>query len=162
VDGHLGADLAAHALDALAPAERARAERHLAVCPECATALASHREILRALAASAPEPPAVHWGAYRAGLRARLAARRNGRSVWRRWRVTLVPLTAGLAVALLFLTIHGVGRRAEPRDVAAMEETLIGRHLELIREAPVVEHLELLEDLEIIRQLDRVAPRAEG
>ena len=162
MDGHLGADLAAHALDALAPTERLRAERHLAACPECAASLASHRELLRALAASVPEPPAVHWGAYRRELRARLAARRDGRPVWRRWRVALVPLTAGLATALLFLTIHGVGRRGEPRDVAALEETLIGRHLEIIREAPVVEHLALLEDLEIIRQLDRVAPRAEG
>ena len=159
---HLEATLIAYALDALAPAERTRAEQHLAVCPECAASLASHRELLGALAASAPTPPAVHWGAYRGELRARLEARRDGRTFWRRWRVALVPLTAGLAAALLFLTIHGVGQRSEPRDVAALEETMIGRHLELIRAAPVVEQLELLEDLDIIRQLDRVAPRAEG
>src|SRR5437868_6748805 len=104
---HLEADLLAYAEDALTPAERTRAEQHLAACTECAAALTSHREILGALAASAPEPPAVHWGAYRGELRARLAARRDARTLWRRWRVTLVPLTAGLAAALLFFTIHG-------------------------------------------------------
>jgi anti-sigma factor RsiW len=160
---HLEGGLIAYLKDELGPSEREQARRHLATCPPCAAALVSHRELLRDLAASIPEPPPIHAGAYRAGLRDRLAARARYGQGRRWWRSPLpLGLSAGLAVALLLLTLHGPFRASEPRDLTAFEETVMGRRLAIMKAAPLVEHLDLLEDLEIIRELDRVAPTAES
>ncbi len=164
MDGrHLGGELIAYLKDELAPPARAGARRHLEACPECAAALASHRELLAGLATSVPEPPAIHWGAYRVELRDALEAR-GGRPRARAWWRSPLPLSlaAAAAAAILLLTLHGTFQAPEHRDLTAFEETVIGQRLEIIKDVPVVEHLDLLEDLEIIRQLDRVAPTAES
>ena len=160
--GHLETELIAYLRDELAPEARLRARRHLDECPECAATLADYRELLEGLARSIPEPPAIHPGAYRAELRDRLQARQRGRRAW--WRPP-VPLTLSASVAaaaLLLVTLYSTRQPGDHRDLTAFEETAMGVRLEMIKEAPVVEKLDLLEDLEIIRQLDRVAPTAEG
>jgi anti-sigma factor RsiW len=159
---HLEADLVAYVQGEVSQHERTRADRHLAECAACAATLASHRELLEALAASADLAPTVRWEAYRGQLRGKLQSRLDGPAVWRRWRVALVPVTAVAAVGLLLVAMHGTERRSERRELAAVEETAIGRELQLMRDAPVVEHLDLLEDLEVIRHLDRVEPDSDG
>ena len=157
---HVDADLIAYAEDALPPASRARIERHLASCAACAEALASHHDLLSALASSVPTPPPLHSEAYRRQLRGKLDERLEGRTPWRRWRVVLVPATAAVAVALLAVTVLRSDDPRGRRNGAGVDET--AHHVEVIRAAPVVEHLELLEDLDVIGQLDRLAPKVEG
>jgi len=158
---HLAGDLVAYLRDELSPEDRARARRHLDSCRECAATLAGHREILATLAAAAPEPPALHWGAYRAQLRSKLQRRGERPRPW--WRAPL-PLSASAAVAalLVLLTLYATLLRPERRELRAFEETVLGQRLGILQESHIVENLELLEDLEIIRQLDRVASPAEG
>jgi anti-sigma factor RsiW len=47
----------AYAMDAIFPADRARFERHLAGCPECAREIASLREAIARLATATAVPP---------------------------------------------------------------------------------------------------------
>lgn len=55
-------DLAAHALDALDPAERRAVDEHLAGCAACRAELAGHHETLAALAPAEAPPPSVWQG----------------------------------------------------------------------------------------------------
>jgi len=67
-----------------------------------------------------------------------------------------------VAALLVLLTLYATLLRPEHRELTAFEEAVLGQRLGILQEAHIVENLELLEDLEIIRQLDRVAPPAEG
>ena len=160
--GHLETELIAYLRDELAPEARQRADRHLQECPECAATLAAYGELLEGLARSLPEPPVIHPGCYRGELREKLEGGGRQRRAW--WRAPVpLALSASLgAVALVLVMVSVTRQGGEHRDLTAFEETAMGVRLEMIREVPVVEKLDLLEDLEIIRQLDRVAPTAEG
>ena len=160
--GHLEAELVAYLTEELAPEALLRARRHLDECPECTATLAEYRELLEGLARSVPEPPAIHPGAYRAELRDKLQARDRRRRVWWRPPVPLALSASVAAAALVLVTLYSTRQMGEHRDLTAFEETAMGVRLEMLKEAPVVEKLDLLEDMEIIRQLDRVAPTAEG
>jgi len=161
VQRHLAGELVAYLRDELSAEARLDIHRHLEGCPECTATLAAYRNVLDGLAASIPEPPALHPGAYWAELREKLEARRRGGRAW--WAAPVpLSLSAGLAAVLVLVTLYGTHQIREHRDLAALEETVMGVRLEMIKEAPVMEHLDLLEDLEIIRQLDRVAPTAES
>jgi anti-sigma factor RsiW len=147
---HPDAELTAYATDALPAAERARVAAHLDACPQCRLTVEESRAVLATLAATAPAPPALDWGRYRADLRGRVETAPR-----RAWWARPVPavLAAGVATAALVLALHGVDRR--PGELATVEETMLGARLPLLQQYRVVERLDLLEDLDAIRQLDR-------
>lgn len=147
--------------DELTPAEQAWVTAHIAACAACARSLQETREVLARLAGSLPAAPAVHWGAYRAELRARLQSPPSPGTAWRRF-MRPVPLAASAVAAALLVALASqtMLRPGEPaNEVAAFEEVVIGDRLPLLQEYPVVEQLDLLEDLDIIRQLDRLPVR---
>jgi anti-sigma factor RsiW len=162
MDGrHLDGELVAYLRGELTPEAHARARRHLDGCRQCSATLAAHGELLDRLAHGYGEPPPVHWGAYRAELRQKLERRRHARWLW--WPGWLpLSVSAAVAAVLLLVTLYATRPSPDHRELTAFEETVIGRRLEIINDAPLVENLDLLEDLDIIRQLDRVAPTAEG
>jgi hypothetical protein len=120
-------------------ADHARVAAHLAACEECRRATEDSRVVLAALAARQPAPPAVDWGRYQAEP------------------VPTVAVAALIAVAVL-VGVHGLERVTERPgpDVVAMDQTVLGAQLPLLRQYRVVERLDMLEDLEVIRQLDRL------
>jgi anti-sigma factor RsiW len=147
---HPESSLVPYLRNELAPEERRHVAAHLDDCLVCRGALADARAVLERLA-SAPAPPAPHWGRYRAELRSRLA--RGRPSPWR-MRPASIAVSAGLAAALLLLTVRPAP--VPPRaNVDPVEETIIGARLPLIENYDFVERLDLLENLDIIRDLDR-------
>ena len=74
---HPEADLIAYLRGELGEPDARRVADHLAACPECTRAVEDFRGILHGLASSIPQPPQIHWGAYRAELREKLEARRQ-------------------------------------------------------------------------------------
>lgn len=156
--------MTAHVEDLLVPyvrgelegAERARVETHLGACAACRQARAEV-ERLAAVLARAPAPP-VHWGAYRAELRDKLAQR--GRRRWRwSWMPVPMALATGLAAVLLYVGLPGQNGREE---MAAAEETILAARIDLIKRLDMVQQLDLLEDFEVISRLDRIRPGADG
>ncbi len=158
---HPGTELIPYLRGELAVAEADRLTGHLGGCPDCRRELDELRRTVDALRQSAPEPPAIHWGRYRAELSTKLGER-GGRAPARRWWLSPVPLTlaAGLAALLAVVVVQEGIRGVE--DLRAFEEAVIGRRLDLLRQYRVVERLDLLEDLDVIRQLDRLAGSREG
>ena len=118
------------------------------------------RDIVRELRRTAPEPPPVAWGRWHAELRAKLESRAARRAWWR--RPVPVTLSAGLAAALLLVAVFTGVRQSGVGDLTAMDEILLGRRLDLLRQYQVVERLDLLEDLDVIQQLDRLPGTREG
>jgi hypothetical protein len=75
----------------------------------------------------------------------------------RRWWARPLPMAAvavGVAGAALLLVAREPDRRGI--ELAAVEETMLGARLPLLRQYRVVERLDLLEDLDTLRQLDRL------
>jgi anti-sigma factor RsiW len=146
---HPDSELTDYVTDALPPAERAAVAAHLEACADCRRIVEESRVVLAALTANLPAPPPIDWSRYQADVRARVQTRGH-----RAWWTRPLPgiLAAGLAVALVVLTVHGLDRR--PTELAAVEETVLGARLPLLQQYQVVERLELLEDLEAIRHLD--------
>ena len=118
------------------------------------------RDIVQELRRTAPEPPPVLWGRWRAELRAKLESRATRRVWWR--RPAPLTLSAGLAAALLVVAVWTGVQRSGVGDLTAMEENLLGRRLDLLRQYRMVERLDLLEDLDVIQQLDRLSGMREG
>ena len=118
------------------------------------------RDILDTLARTAPAPPDVHWGRYRAELREKLETRRARRTWWR--RPVPVALSASLAGVLLFFAVWGGHRNGTGTDLTALEEAVLGGQLGLLQQYAVVERLDLLEELDVIRNLDRLAAGRQG
>lgn len=148
----------------LSPPDRERVASHLAGCADCRRAVETFRRLLEELERSAPRPPEVNWGRYRAELRARLESRVQPRSQARRWWWRPVPLTlaAGLVGVLLLFAVQSGLRQARLDDLTAFEETVIGSRLDLLQQYALFERLDLLEDFEVIRQLDRLSRTREG
>jgi RNA polymerase sigma-70 factor (ECF subfamily) len=146
----------------LAAAERAGVEAHLAGCPECRQALADFAAIAARLE-RAPEPaPPLHWGAFRADLRERLAGRRAPERRARGLTVGPAVLAAGLAAVVLYLGIPGQNGRAPVGDQAVVDNALLASRLDLIQGLDLVQRLDLLEDFDVIGRLDAVEPREQG
>lgn len=145
----------------LGDAERREVEAHLAACADCRAVAEDFSAVLATLAA-APEPPAVHWGAYRAELREKLDRRRGRRTTAARWWPVSLALSGALAGVLVFFTMQGGEREPRVAELGPVDEVVIGGRLDLLRQYSVVERLDLLEDLEVIRHLDGLEPVKEG
>ena len=157
---HPEGELVAYLRGELEASARQRVDGHVRGCVECRDRLAAFDGVVRELARSLPEPPPVHWGRYRAELRARLEAPRPALATWRSRPVPLA-LSAVLAGMLVVIAVSGLPR-GRGVDIPAPEERVIASELELLRTYPVVEQLDLLENLDMIRQLDRLAPTRES
>ena len=154
---HLTTDLIASLTGELPPAERERVEAHLAACTDCRDQRDAFRTLLDGLGASAPAPPEIHWGRWRADLRARMEALTAPHRGWLRLRPA--ALAAGLA-AVLVASVWLGGERGAPRtDRAAVDEVVLGDNLDFFRQSSLLERVDFLEDLDVIDQLDRLAPR---
>jgi hypothetical protein len=139
----------------LSPPEAQSVEAHLAACAECRGTADDFRATLGLLADSAPAAPAVHWGRYRVELGEKLDRRRGLRTSGRtRWWPVSAALSGALAAVLIFLAVQERPRDARSTDLGAVEETVIGGQLDLLRQYSLVERLDLLEDLDVIRNLD--------
>ena len=161
---HPQADLIAYLRGELGEPDARRVADHLAACPECTRAVEDFRRILDGLASSMPEPPHVHWGAYRAELKEKLEARRQ--RAWG-WQWLRRPLPLGLAAAaagvLLILGVQSwISRPLGNGDLASLEETVVASRLDLLRQYAVIERLDLWEDLDVVRRLDELAPSRKG
>ena len=101
------------------------------------------------LARTAPAPPPIHWGAYRAELRERLE-RRTSRSagLWAWLARPLPALVAAGLVALLVMT--GLPAAVRTPDPLALDNTMLASQLDMIARLDVVQQLDLLEDFNVM------------
>jgi len=120
------------------------------------------KDIIAELRRTAPEPPPVHWGAYRAELREKLEQRR-GRA-WAGWtwrpRPVQVAIAAGFVAVLVYIGLPGYS--SLPNDPVLMENAVLATRLDMIDHLEVVQKLDLLEDFDVIKSLDSLPPRGEG
>jgi len=119
-------------------------------------------DIIAELRRTAPAPPPVHWGAYRAELREKLEQRR-GRA-WGGWtwrlRPAQVAVAAGFVAVLVYIGLPGYS--SLPNDPVLMENAVLATRLDMIDHLEVVQKLDLLEDFDVIKSLDSLPPRGEG
>ena len=120
------------------------------------------KDIIAELRRSTPEPPAVHWGAYRAELREKLERRRA--PAWAGWtwrlRPVQVAVAAGFVAVIVYIGLPGYG--AMPTDPVLMENAVLASRLDMIDHLDVVQKLDILEDFDVIRKLDTLPSRGEG
>jgi hypothetical protein len=120
------------------------------------------KDVIAELGRTAPEPPPLHWGAYRAELREKLE--RGGSRGWSRWSQPLRPfqmtVAASFVAVLVYMGLPGQGRI--PNDPATMENAIMASRLDVIAHLDVVQKLDLLEDFDVIERLDSLPPRGEG
>lgn len=161
---HPEAPLIAYLKGELTEREHRHVADHLVGCPKCTRAVEDFRRILRDLASSVPQPPEVHWRAYGAQLKAKLASRREPSWGWQ-WLRRPFPVALGAAVAgalLIFAFQSAHYRSPVTADFALLEETAIVSRLDLLRQYSMLERLDLLEDLDVIRHLDELQPSRQG
>ena len=145
--------------------DRERIDAHLKICADCRREAETSRQLLENLERSVPAPPEIHWGRYRAELRAKVEQRTGRARGARRWwlRPGPVALSAALAGVVLLLTVQGgFHHETVKTDLIAFEELVLGRRLDLLRRYEVVERLDLLEDFDVIQHLDGLSPTREG
>ena len=126
--------------------------------------LEQFRDLLDDLARAVERPPDIHWGRYRAELRAKLEARSARRRAWW-WRPVPLALSASLAGVLVvgaFVAFQSGRQSGTGADLAAVEEAAIGNRLPLLEQYRVVEQLDLLEEFDVIRDLDRLVAERTG
>ncbi|HTY76949.1 MAG TPA: hypothetical protein VMI34_03940 [Candidatus Bathyarchaeia archaeon] len=120
------------------------------------------RDVIDELRRSAPEPPPVHWGAYRAELREKLE-RRRGRT-WAAWTWRPQPIQAVIAAGFVAVLVYiGLpGDSSMPSDPVLMENAVLASRLDVIDHLEMVQKLDVLEDFDVIRNLDKLPGRGEG
>ena len=120
------------------------------------------KDVIDELKRSAPEPPPVHWGAYRAELREKLE--RGRERPWAGWRWRLRPVQVAIAAGFIAVLVYiGLpGYSSMPTDPVLMENALLASRLDMIDQLDVVQKLDLLEDFDVIRRLDSLPRRGEG
>jgi len=120
------------------------------------------KDVIEALRRAAPEPPPVHWGAYRAELREKLE-RSRGRS-WTGWSRQLRPfqmaVAASFVAVLIYMGLPGHGQ--SPSDPAVMDNAILASRLDVIAHLDVVQKLDVLEDFDVIERLDTLPAPREG
>lgn len=155
-DAHVDEWLIDHVRGELDPADRARVDTHLAACGDCRASRERFGALMTELARTAPAPPPMHWGAYRAQLRERLERRGGERGALWAWVARPLPaLVAAGLVALLVMTGLPGGVRAP--DPLALDNTILASQLDMIARLDVVQQLDLLEDFNVIGDLDELA-----
>ena len=119
-------------------------------------------DVIAELRRTAPEPPPVHWGAYRAELREKLE--RGGRRGWAWWSRPLRPfqmaVAASFVAVLVYIGLPGHGQI--PRDPAVMENAILASRLDVIAHLEMVQKLDLFEDFDVIERLGSPPARDEG
>jgi hypothetical protein len=120
------------------------------------------KDIIAELRRSTPEPPPVHWGAYRAELREKLERRRGRAGTGWTWRVRpiQVAIAAGFVAVLVFIGLPGYSPL--PNDPVLMENAVLATRLDMIDHLEVVQKLDVLEDFDVIKNLDSLPARGEG
>jgi hypothetical protein len=120
------------------------------------------KDVIAELRRTAPEPPPVHWGAYRAELREKLE--RRGSRGWTAWGWQLRPfqmaVAASFVAVLIYIGLPGHGQ--VPNDPAMMDNAILASRLDVIAQLDVVQKLDVLEDLDVIERLDSLPARREG
>jgi hypothetical protein len=120
------------------------------------------KDLIAELRRTAPEPPPVHWGAYRAELREKLE--RRGSRGWAGWSWRLRPVqmavAAGFVAVLIYIGLPGQGQITS--DPAAMENAILASRLDVIATLDVVQQLDVLEDFDVIDRLDSLPAQREG
>ena len=120
------------------------------------------KDLIAEMRRTAPEPPPVHWGAYRAELRQKLEGR--GSRGWTGWSRPLRPfqvaVAAGFVAMLIYIGLPGHGQIT--RDPASLENAILASRLDMIASLDVVQQLDLLEDFDVIERLDSLPARREG
>jgi len=120
------------------------------------------KDLIAELRRSTPEPPPVHWGAYRAELHDKLERRtRRGWIGWSRpLRPFQVAVAAGFVALLVYIGLPGHGQI--PTDPAALENPTLASQLDVIARLDVVQKLDVLEDFDVIERLDSLPAKNEG
>ena len=120
------------------------------------------KDLIAELRRGAPEAPPVHWGAYRAELRAKLEQRVA--QPWSGWswrlRPVQVAVAAGFVAVLVYIGLPGYSPL--PSDPALVDNVVLASRLDMIGQLEVVQNLDLLEDFDVIRRLDALSPSGEG
>lgn len=142
----------------LDPADRARVEAHLAACGDCRASRERFAALMAELARTAPAPPPIHWGAYRAELRERLERRTSGNGRLWAWLARPMPAlaAAGLVAVLVMAGLPGGLRAPGSPDPLALDNTILASQLDMIARLDVVQQLDLLEDFNVIGELDEL------
>jgi hypothetical protein len=116
------------------------------------------RDLVQELRHTAPEPPPIHWGAYRAELRDKLERRRAPAPWTWAWSWKSRPLQIAVATSLVaVLAWVGLPGR-QGTDPALLENAILASRLDLIVQLDVVQRLDVLEDFDVISRLDRLTP----
>ncbi|HJR02647.1 MAG TPA: zf-HC2 domain-containing protein [Methylomirabilota bacterium] len=160
-DVHVDEWLIDHVRGDLDPADRARVDVHLAACADCRASRDRFAALITELARTAPAPPPIHWGAYRAELRERLERRTSGSG--RVWGWLLRPLPALVAAGLVaVLVLAGLPAGVRTPDPIALDNTILATQLDMIGRLDVVQQLDLLEDFNVIGELDELPEPQKG
>ncbi len=157
-DRHVDEWLIDHLRGDLEPGERDRVDTHLAGCADCRAARERFAGLVSELARTAPAPPPIHWGAYRAELRERLerGSSRDG-ALWT-WLVRPAPalVAAALVAVLVMAGLPGGVRAPGTPDPLALDGPILASRLDMIARLDVVQQLDLLEDFNVIGELDEL------
>jgi hypothetical protein len=120
------------------------------------------KDVIAELRRTEPEPPPVHWGAFRAELREKLE--RRGNRGWAGWSWRLRPIQMAVAASfvavLVYIGLPGNGQVSN--DTTAMDNAILASRLDVIAQLDVVQKLDVLEDFDVIERLDSLPARREG
>jgi len=120
------------------------------------------KDLVAELRRAAPEPPPLHWGAYRVELRERLE--RRGSRRWVGWSWPFRPLQMAVAASFVAVLVYfGLpGQGQIPGHPTLVENAILASRLDMITQLDVVQQLDLLEDFDVIQRLDSLPGRGEG
>ena len=120
------------------------------------------KDLIARLRSTAPEPPPVHWGAYRAELREKLERRARRWGAGWSWPLRPFQVAVGAAFVAVLIYIGLPGHGQIPGDPAAIENAILASRLDMIARLDVVQKLDVLEDFDVIDRLDSLPARREG
>jgi anti-sigma factor RsiW len=158
-DVHVDEWLVDHVRGDLDPDDRARVDAHLAACTDCRASRERFTTLMTELARTAPAPPPIHWGAYRAELRERLERRISGTAggSGRLWAWLARPMPALVAAGLVgLLVMTGLPGGVRAPDPLALDNTILASQFDMLTRLDVVQQLDLLEDFNVIGELDEL------